>query len=104
MYDYSPLWQTMREMGITTYRLIKEGIDKKTLSNLQHNNRPQALPAAHCIQKKCHGTDPGKAVYHIELFRGECCQNRAGRKRRGSLVLSFFFTFLELQKIRNITF
>ena len=29
MYDYSPLWQTMREMGITTYRLIKEGIDKK---------------------------------------------------------------------------
>ena len=51
MYDYSPLWQTMREMGITTYRLIKEGIDKKTLSNLQHNNRPQALPAAHCIQK-----------------------------------------------------
>mgnify|MGYP000637582520 CR=1 FL=1 len=33
MYDYSPLWQTMREMGITTYRLIKEGIDKKTLSN-----------------------------------------------------------------------
>lgn len=51
MYDYSPLWQTMREMGITTYRLIKEGIDKKTLSNLQHNNGPQALPAAHCIQK-----------------------------------------------------
>ena len=43
MYDYSPLWQTMREMGITTYRLIKEGIDKKTLSNLQHNKNVTEL-------------------------------------------------------------
>ena len=49
MYDYSPLWQTMREMGITTYRLIKEGIDKKTLSNLQHNKNVTVLT----LEKLC---------------------------------------------------
>ena len=49
MYDYSPLWQTMREMGITTYRLIKEGIDKKTLSNLQHNKNVTVLTLESCV-------------------------------------------------------
>ena len=34
MYDYSPLWQTMREMGITTYRLIKEGQHNKNVTVL----------------------------------------------------------------------
>ena len=87
MYDYSPLWQTMREMGITTYRLIKEGIDKKTLSNLQHNKNVTVLT----LEKLC-------TILNCSV------QNRAGRKRRGSLVLSFFFALLELQKIRNITF
>ena len=86
MYDYSPLWQTMREMGITTYRLIKEGIDKKTLSNLQHNKNVTVLT----LEKLC-------TILN-------CSVENVVRKRRGSLVLSFFFTFLELQKIRNITF
>ncbi|WP_333685398.1 helix-turn-helix transcriptional regulator, partial [Enterocloster lavalensis] len=39
----------MREMGITTYRLIKEGIDKKTLSNLQHNKNVTVLT----LEKLC---------------------------------------------------
>lgn len=35
MIDYSPLWQTMREKGITQYRLLKGGIDNKTLDSLK---------------------------------------------------------------------
>ena len=36
--DFSPLWQTMEEKGITQYRLLKSGIDNKTLDTLKKNN------------------------------------------------------------------
>lgn len=49
MFDYSPLWKTMKEMDITTYRLIKEGVDKKTLFNLQHNKNVTVLT----LEKLC---------------------------------------------------
>ena len=35
MIDYSPLWETMRRKGITQYRLLKLGIDHKTLDSLK---------------------------------------------------------------------
>lgn len=35
MIDYSPLWKTMEEKEITQYRLIKRGIDCKTLDGLK---------------------------------------------------------------------
>lgn len=35
MYDYQPLWDTMRERGITQYQLLKGGIDNKTLDSLK---------------------------------------------------------------------
>lgn len=35
MLDYSPLWRTMEEKGISQYRLIKAGIDNKTLDALK---------------------------------------------------------------------
>lgn len=35
MIDYSPLWETMREKGITQYQLLKGGIDNKTLDSLK---------------------------------------------------------------------
>ena len=35
MLDYSPLWRTMEEKGISQYRLIKAGIDNKTLDSLK---------------------------------------------------------------------
>lgn len=35
MIDYSPLWQTMQEKGITQYQLLKSGIDNKTLDSLK---------------------------------------------------------------------
>ena len=35
MIDYSPLWQTMEEKGITQYQLLKNGIDNKTLDSIK---------------------------------------------------------------------
>lgn len=35
MIDYSPLWKTMERKGITQYRLLKLGIDHKTLDSLK---------------------------------------------------------------------
>lgn len=35
MIDYSPLWETMKRKGVSQYRLIKEGIDCKTLDGLK---------------------------------------------------------------------
>ena len=33
--DYSPLWETMRNNGISQYTLLKSGIDNKTLDSLK---------------------------------------------------------------------
>ena len=35
MIDYSPLWETMQRKGISQYRLLKSGIDNKTLDSLK---------------------------------------------------------------------
>lgn len=37
MISYDPLWKTMHKKEITTYQLIKRGIDKKTIHNLKNN-------------------------------------------------------------------
>lgn len=33
--DYSPLWETMKNKNISQYRLLKSGIDNKTLDTLK---------------------------------------------------------------------
>lgn len=33
--DYSPLWETMKKKGISQYRLLKSGVDNKTLDTLK---------------------------------------------------------------------
>ena len=38
MLDYSPLWKTMEEKGVSQYRLIKAGVDNKTLVALKKGN------------------------------------------------------------------
>lgn len=38
MLDYSPMWRTMEEKGISQYRLIKAGVDNKTLDALKKGN------------------------------------------------------------------
>lgn len=37
MFDFSPLWQTMKEKGVTQYALLKNGIDNKTLDSIKKN-------------------------------------------------------------------
>ena len=38
MISYKPLWETMRQKGITTYALInKHGIPSSTVHGLKHN-------------------------------------------------------------------
>ncbi len=38
MLDYTPLWETMARKGVSQYRLIKSGIDNKTLDALKKGN------------------------------------------------------------------
>lgn len=38
MLDYSPMWETMRRKGISQYRLLKAGIDNKTLDSIKKGN------------------------------------------------------------------
>lgn len=45
MISYRPLWKTMDERGITTYKLIQAGIDKRTIYNLKHNENITMLTA-----------------------------------------------------------
>ncbi len=33
--DYSPMWETMKAKGISQYRLLKSGIDNKTLDSIK---------------------------------------------------------------------
>lgn len=47
--DFSPLWKTMKEKGITQYRLLKSGIDNKTLDTLKKNNNITLLT----LEKLC---------------------------------------------------
>lgn len=38
MVNYEPLWQTMKEKGVTTYMLIiKYDFNSRTINNLKHN-------------------------------------------------------------------
>ena len=35
MIDYSPLWQTMQDRGISQYQLLQGTVDNKTLDSLK---------------------------------------------------------------------
>ena len=37
MFDYSPLWETMQNRGVSQYQLLKAGIDNKTMDSLKKN-------------------------------------------------------------------
>ena len=49
MLDYSPLWRTMEEKGISQYRLLKSGIDNKTLDSIKKGNNITLLT----VEKLC---------------------------------------------------
>jgi len=37
IFDYRPLWDTMRKNGVSQYQLLNGGIDNKTLDSLKKN-------------------------------------------------------------------
>ena len=37
IFDYRPLWDTMRKNGVSQYQFLKGGIDNKTLDSLKKN-------------------------------------------------------------------
>lgn len=43
MIDFSPLFETMREKGISQYKLLKMGIDRKTLDSFRNNRNVTLL-------------------------------------------------------------
>lgn len=45
MLSYEPLFSYMKEHGITTYQLVKAGIDNRTLHNLKRNQNITMLTA-----------------------------------------------------------
>ena len=58
MLDYSPLWKTMEQKGISQYRLIKSGIDNKTLDALKKGNNITLLTLEKiCASLECTPTD-----------------------------------------------
>ena len=58
MLDYSPLWATMERKGISQYRLLKSGIDNKTLDALKKGNNITLLTLERlCIILDCTAND-----------------------------------------------
>lgn len=50
MISYAPFWKTMRDRGMTQYRLIKDhGIDNKLLCQLRHNGNI----TMHTVERLC---------------------------------------------------
>ena len=49
MIDYSPLWKTMEEKGITQYKMIELGIDRRVLDALRKNKNITVLT----VEKIC---------------------------------------------------
>ena len=43
MIDFSPLFETMQEKGISQYKLLKMGIDRKTLDSFRKNRNVTLL-------------------------------------------------------------
>lgn len=53
MIDYSPLWETMQCKGISQYRLLKLGIDNKTLDSIKKGKNITLLT----LEKLCFALD-----------------------------------------------
>lgn len=53
MFDYQPLWDTMKQRGVTQYQLLKNGIDNKTLDSLKKGKNITMLT----LEKLCNIID-----------------------------------------------
>ena len=58
MLDYSPMWETMKRKGITQYRLLKSGVDNKTLDAIKKGNNITMLTLEKiCVILECTPND-----------------------------------------------
>lgn len=58
MISYRPLWETMEKKNISQYRLIKEGINNKTLDYLKKNKNITLLTVERlCVILDCTPND-----------------------------------------------
>lgn len=64
MIDFSPLWETMKNKKVTQYRLLRAGIDNKTLDALKKENNITLLT----LEKICGilGCTPNDVVRFTE--------------------------------------
>ena len=54
MMSFAPLWKTLKEKNLSTYKLINEyGISKGTIDNLKHNRYVTLLT----VEQLCHILD-----------------------------------------------
>ncbi len=51
--DYAPLWATMKQKGMSQYRLLQSGIDNKTLDSLKKSKNITLLT----LEKLCRVLD-----------------------------------------------
>ncbi len=49
MISFDPLWETMEKKSISQYRLLKSGIDNRTLDSLKNNRNITLLT----LEKLC---------------------------------------------------
>ena len=59
MFSYEPLWNTMKEKGITTYALFKRyNINPRTINHLKHNKSISMYTLERlCLILKCQASD-----------------------------------------------
>ena len=50
MISYEPLWKTMEERGISQYRLLKSGLDNKTLDSLKKGQKHHCAHYGKAVQ------------------------------------------------------
>ena len=69
MFDYSPLWETMKQKGVTQYQLLKGGVDNKTLDSLKKNKNITMVT----LEKLCRivGCTPNEVVRFVERSSDE---------------------------------
>ena len=69
MFDYSPLWETMKQKGVTQYQLLKSGVDNKTLDSLKKNKNITMVT----LEKLCRivGCTPNEVVRFVERSSDE---------------------------------
>lgn len=63
MISYEPMFETMKQKGITTYYLYQHGIDKKTIYRIKHGeNITLAMIERICLLLDCELQDVTKII------------------------------------------